>query len=194
MNKEIEIKKEVSPLVAKAQAVTIMSADDMKEATVLLSVVNKKLDAITAEEEKVTKPLNEALKAERARWSPMKTILKDAVSVLRTKMSAYQTAETKRAQEEKARIASRIGDGKGKIKMETAVRKLDEVDSPDTKVQTDAGALTFRATPTLKITDTHAIPREYLVVDEKKLLDALKAGVSVPGAEIEVIQVPVNRR
>jgi hypothetical protein len=33
-----------------------------------------------------------------------------------------------------------------------------------------------------------------MIVDEGRVLEALKAGVVVPGAEIEVVAVPINFR
>jgi len=188
------ILKEVNPLIVQAESLSITDADSMRDATVLLSQVNCHLDRVTAEREKVTKPLNEALKAERARWKPIEDILNSAISTLRSTISVYQTAEIKRADEEKAKLASRVGDGKGKLQFTTAVRKMSEIEVPDAKVVTDVGGLTFRATQVLVITDATLIPREYLLVDERKVLEALKRGVVVAGAHVETIQVPVNRR
>ncbi len=62
------IKKELSPIVEKANSIKIINEKDLLEATEMLSQVNKIKDKITLEKEKVVLPLNEALKAERARW------------------------------------------------------------------------------------------------------------------------------
>ena len=194
MSKEIVIQKEIAPLVTKAERLTIKGQDDMVEATTVLSKMNKIIDKVTEEKEKVTKPLNEALKAERSRWKPIEDTYTKAITALRAKMSAYQTAELKRAKEEADKIAARVAPGKGKLSVDTAIKKIEAIKTPEKETATDAGLVQFRATDTLKITDETKIPRQYLVINEKAVLAALKAGTKVPGAEIEVIQTPVNFR
>ena len=46
----------------------------------------------------------------------------------------------------------------------------------------------------MKIVDAGVIPREYLVVDEKKCLEVLKGGGEVLGCVLETIMIPVNTR
>lgn len=188
---ELSLKKELPKIVTKIE---IVDAVSMKNATETLSLLNQRLDSITEEKEKVTKPLNEALKAERARWKPYETQLEDAISMIRTGMSKYQTAEAKRIKDEADAIASRVKEGKGNLTLETASKKIAAIEKPADVVNTDVGQVKFRTDKKLKITDENKIPREYLVVDEKKLLDALKNGIVVSGAEIEEIQTPINFR
>lgn len=195
MDKQVIVyQKESLGLVNAAHDIVIENGDHMKGATELLSRLNKFLDKITEEKERVTKPLNEALKAERSRWKPVETNYDEAIEILRKKMSDYQTAKVREEREEKEKIAARVGEGKGKLKVETAVRKMDEVEVAPSVVSSDEGIVKFRTDRKLKITDESVIPREYLVVNEKKLLDALKQGVVVPGAEIEEVQTPINFR
>lgn len=195
MSTEIEVlKEEIHPVVAEAKGLVIKDSEGMKVATVLLSKLNKFNDRVVEEREKVTKPLNEALRAERARWKPIETVNEEAIGIVREKMSEYQTAELKRQREEEAKIANRVGDGKGKIKIETAMKKMDEIKKVDESVNTDEGKVKFREDRVLKITDVNKIPREYMVVDEKKVLLALKLGTSVPGAEVIIKMVPLNFR
>lgn len=193
MSKELTIQKSLAPVVDQALALTIKTADDMPPAVELLSKLNQFNDRIVEEREKVTKPLNEALKAERARWKPMETANQSAIDHIRNEMSAYQTAETKRQKAQEAKIAADLASGKIK-KIETAVKKIEAVKTPDKEVATTAGLVQFRETATLKILDINLIPREYMIVNEKEVLASLKAGKVVPGAEIELVQVPVNYR
>lgn len=186
--------KQIAPVVEEAQALVIKDAKTMKAATEMLSRINQIGDKITAEKEKVTKPLNEALKAERARWKPVETVYEEAVEIIRGKMTEYQTAEVKRQREEEARIAARVGEGKGKLKVETAVRQMEDIEKADGTVKTESGLVKFREDKVLKIMDETFIPDEYWVLDEKKILGALKAGVDVPGAVLEIKMVPLNYR
>lgn len=188
------IQQELSPVVVKAKAIVVKDQKTMESASLMLSELNKFADRIDEEKQKVLKPLNTARTAEINRWKPVLGPIEEATDYLRKTISMFQTAETKRAREEEARIAERVGDGKGKLKVETAVRKIENIDRPEEQVATEAGLVKFREDKVLKITDETKIPREYLVVDEKKLLEALKGGVTVPGAELDIKMVPVNFR
>lgn len=187
------IKKELSPIVSEALAIKVKTADDMPVATEVLSRLNKLNDRITEEKEKITKPLNEALKVERARWAPIEKHNKEGIEHLRTEIGNYQTAEYKRKQEAEAKIAADLASGKIK-KIETATKRMSKIESAPDKVVADSGSLTFREDKVFKITNNKLIPDEYWVIDEDKLLEALKAGVVVPGAELDVKLVPINRR
>jgi len=194
MTTELTIEKEIKPLVAKAKSISITTKEDMPPAVEMLSNLNKTLDRITEEKEKVTKPLNEALKAERGRWKPFELELEESISYLRKAMSEYQTEATRIAKEEEDKIASRIGAGKGKLTMETASKKFDAIERADELVSTEAGAVKFRKVKKLLITDETKIPRHYLVVNEALLFEDLKKGVAVFGAEIQEVQEVVNSR
>lgn len=187
-----KIERELAPITEEAMSIVIRNQDDMRTATELLSRMNIVKKKITAEKEKVTKPLNEALKAERERWKPIEEMYEERIEHVRELMSEYQTAEIKRQREEEEKIAKRALEGR--LKPETAVRKLEAIERVDAKVTADSGSISFREDKVLKITDEAKIPREYLMVDERKLLADLKEGRAIPGAEVEIRMVPVNRR
>lgn len=190
----VVLQKEISPIVESARGLEIVDAKGMGVGTEMLSRLNQFNDRVVEEKEKITKPLNEALKVERARWKPIEDVVGSAIAVVRDKLSAYQTTEVLRAREEEKRIAERVGEGKGKLKVETAVRKLGEIEVAEDKVMSDSGMVKFREDKVLVIVDEKLIPREYLVVDEKSVRSALLAGKTVAGAVLEVKMVPLNFR
>lgn len=193
-NKIVEFKKEVTPIIKQAEGLAVTCAEEVAVATDVLSRLNKNLDAIEAEKDKVLGPLKEAAKAEKARWKPLEDMFGGAVDRIRGLLSTYQTEQMRLKREEEAKVLARMGEGKGHFKAETVIRKLGDIEGPEKKVEVENGGLTFRESKQLKITDEAKVPKEYWVIDEKKLLDALKEGKVVEGAEIEIIQVPVNKR
>lgn len=188
------IEQEVSPIVRKAEALVIEDAKGMEKAATMLTELNVANDKIEDEKEKIIAPAKLIVKTETARWKPLQTILEQGIDLVRGKMSKYQTEMVKRAREEEARIAARVGEGKGKLKVETAVSKIEEIDRAEKKVVVDEGSVTFKEQKILHILNTLEIPQKFWIVDEVAVLNALKSGETVPGAEIEIIQVPVNRR
>lgn len=207
------IEKKMSPAIKEANAIEIKTADDMKEATEVLSVLNRFSDAMTKEKERVTKPLNEALKAERARWKPLEGMYESAIAVLRRKMTDWQTAEKKRADAEQAKIAARVGEGKGKLKVETAVQKMQNVDTPDRRVTTNAGMVKFQTMAKVEIKPMKEfadavskmgafelktlIENEMIVWNDsavRKTVLAAKTASALPGVRYYTEEVPVNTR
>lgn len=193
-NTIVQYQKEVTPIIKQAETLTVTNAEEVKEATEVLSRLNKSIDSMEAEKDKVLGPLKEAAKAEKARWKPLEDMFGGAVDRIRGLLSSYQTEQMRIKRAEEAKVLARMGEGKGKFKAETVIRKLGEVTAPEAKVEVESGGLSFRESKQLKVTDESKVPDEYWVIDEKKLLDALKEGKVVDGAEIEIIQVPVNKR
>lgn len=193
-NKPEVIQNQIIPLVNEASTLRITSIEDMEIATIILSKLNVINDNIDKEKQKVLTPLNLARTAEINRWKPTITLYEDAIAVLREKISKYQTEAVRARIEAEKAIADRIGEGKGHIKLSTAVKKLEELDIPAEAVTTTFGSLKFRTDKRIRLTDVNLIPRDYLIPDEKKILEALKANKPVAGCEIEEIQVPINNR
>lgn len=193
-NKIVAFEQEVAPIIDRASGLVVNTQADVEVAVEVLSRLNKNLDAIEAEKDKVLLPLKEAMKAEKARWKPLEDMFGDAVSRIRGLLSAFQTAQVKLAKEEEEKILARTKEGKGNFTAETAIRKLGDIETPVAKVAVASGGLSFRESKVLKITNIKLIPDAYWIVDEGAVLTALKEGKVVPGAEIEVIQVPVNKR
>ncbi len=192
-NKELTvIEKEVSPLIQTAENLEIINADTMKASAELLSQCNNYLDNVTKDREKITKPLNVSLKEIRAKYKPLETILETAIDILREKQSHYQTRLVNENREKQAKLAARLE--KGTLKMETAVKKIEELQKPDELVQTESGDVAFREIETLHIIDTTNIPHEYFDLNQKRVLEALKTGAVIPGVEILIVQMPVNYR
>ena len=188
------VESEVSPLVREAQSIIITSPKDMSAAVSFLSKLNVQLDRITTEKEKVTKPLNEALKAERGRWKPLETVLESAIASVRTVITRYQTEESKRAAESAAKIAARVGEGKGHLKAETAIKKLSEIDKPEERVATDEGTVKFREVQKFAVEDMSKLPIEYHLADEVKIRAVMREGKELSGVRYWTEQSPINMR
>lgn len=193
-NQTEEIIRELVPLEEQAQSIEINTPETLAYAVSILSTLNKINDRITEEKERVTKPLNEALKAERSRWKPAETRNQTLIDAIRLKMSQYQTQALKAKQEAEASIASRIAPGKGNLSLNTAVKKLEALPTVEKTTSTNEGSVQFREKAILKITDITKIAKEYFDLNEARLLADLKSGKLIEGADIEIIQVPVNYR
>lgn len=193
-NKIVEVVTRTAvPIIERGNSLIIETPENLVEATEILSQINKAMDQVKEEKEKVLGPLKVLADREKARWEPLEKLFKPVIAHLREQMSAYQTAALKKKAEEDAKIAARVAPGRGNLKAETAIQKM-EANAVEAKIETTVGGLTFREKKQLKITDITKIPKQYWIVDEDAVLTALKDGTKVPGAEIEIISIPVNKR
>lgn len=168
-------------LQSKVDEMAIEHVRHLEEATTVLSEITRTLDSIKEEKEKVTKPLNEALKAERERWKPIETELEEAVRTIKKKMSDYQTRVSAEAEAERKRIADRIGEGKGKLKISTAARKIAEVAVPERKVETGNGGARFRTVRKFEVMDVTMLPVECLLPNTVVIRRLMNEGKEVAG-------------
>jgi len=196
MSKAVAIyEKKVSPLAQEADALVIKSPEDMTRATELLSKLNKTMDGVEEEEDKIVGPLKATIKVEQGRWKPFKDALKPAIDSLRKRMGAYQLAEDEKAAAKKAKIAERVGSGKGKLKLETAIEQADAVEGPESKIATENGSVGFRKDRKCEIIDATLVPREYCLPDLVSIRAAMKNGIEgLPGVRYFDEMVPINKR
>lgn len=175
-------------IVDKGLLLVVTDKKTLEQASDIRSQAKKYLKDLTAEKEKVTKPLNDALKAERARFKPLEEKAEKVIKYLDRQMTEYQTAEAAKAEAAKEKIAARIGDGKGKLQIETAMNQISNVETPDEVI----GNTQFVTAYELIVTDIKAIPDEYLKIEVRTLAltQALKAGTVVPGAELREVKKP----
>jgi pyridoxal biosynthesis lyase PdxS len=179
-------------LITKASTLVVDSKESMIQAATLLGKL-KDLKKTTADEEAILS--DELAKLDLTKQYDAKREfrlkIEKAVKFISDRVNTYQTAEAKRAAIEAAKITARAE--AGTIKLDTAIRKMNEIDQPITKLETADTKATFKTIPKLDITDPMLIPREYLKVDEVAVFAALKAGKTVPGAHIIQVQSITNR-
>ena len=188
------IETEVNPIIAEANSLTVSDETGKAKASQLLASLTLYLDRTVKDREAITKPMLSSLNAVRAKYKPIETTLTAGIDILRTNIGKYQTEQLKLNKIEEDKIASRVGDGRGKLKEETAMRQIDALVTPETKVIADNGTITFRTDRVLKVIDISLIPDEYFDLNESKLLKAMKAGLTVNGAILEEIQTVVTKK
>lgn len=190
--KDLTIIKEINPVIAQVSSIEIVSSEDMQNATSTLSQLNKYLDAMTVEKERLTKPINEALKEIRSRYKPTEQLLEEAISDLKSKMSSFQTLALAEQRKEEEKIAKRLADGK--LKVETAIKKISEIDAPEAKVATEEGSVGFRTVKKFEIMDLILLPIGFHLPNEPKIREAMKSGIELPGVRYYEEQSIINRR
>lgn len=185
---------QLSPVVENAQSLVISNATELLSATSILSQLNRMADKLEADRLKITKPLNDSLREINARYKSPKETLQGAIAEIRTKMSQYQSIAIKARQEAELKLLERVKEGKGNLKLETAIRKLDEVGAVDKSVDSGDGIVSFTEVEKFEVVDVSTLPKEYLLANEVLIRASMKEGKHVEGVRYYTEQQVNNRR
>jgi hypothetical protein len=174
--------------------IVIKGPEDMKGAAEVLSRLNTILDTLTEEKEKLTKPLNEALKEIRGRYKPAETKLEAAIAQVRGEMSRYQTKVLQEARAAEAEAAKKLRSGDVSLEEAVSLAAQGSQGVAGKIAVGSGGSVAFRVDKVLRVVDVSKVPRTYMIVDEKKVREALLQGKKVAGCVLEEVSVPVNKR
>lgn len=194
------LEKEIMPYVAKAQKlVVIKNEKDMALASEMRTQLKAYEKQVIAKKEEGTAPLNLALKNIRSWFKPLEERIDESLESINSAMIKYQTEQKKKADEEAEKIANRVGDGKGKLKAETAMKKIDDLDTPQKTVKTASGGTQFITVKKFEVMDLQELAKVkdkqggfYILADESRIRVAMKAGIELPGVRYYTEEVPRN--
>jgi hypothetical protein len=190
----ISLIDQITPEIIQMKPILIVDTKSLTEATETLSKLNKYLDALTKDKETITKPINESLKVIRAKYKPLETSLSEAIEMIRKSMGSYQTTLMANQRMEEQKIADRIGEGRGKLSLESATKKIEAIEVPVAKIATDNGSIKFRETKCFEVVDISKVPIKYHLPDEVAIRTAMKAGIEFEGVKYWSEQTPINNR
>jgi hypothetical protein len=194
-NKDIAvIEKKLLPTIKEIERLTVVDEKSEIEASEMLSQLNLIGDSMKEKKAKVYDPAWQTVVAIRAEWKPREDMLSNAIDLIRGKLKKYRTDAKAAADAEAAKIADRVGEGKGKFKVETAVRKIEEIEQPTGSVATDAGIVKYKTVTKFEVTDMKALPIEYHIADEVAIRKAMLSGIKLQGVRYFTEEVPLNYR
>jgi hypothetical protein len=140
-----------------------------------------------------TEPLNVQVKKINGLFNPLIKGLGAAADVLRGKMSGYQMELDAKSKAAESKAMADLASGKIK-NIETAVAHIEKVKAAEKTVRLDAATVSYADKIGFEISDLNAVPREYLVIDEKKVLAVVRAGIEIPGIKKITTKVATVRR
>ena len=176
------IKTQTSALEKKINSITIQDKDNYVDAITLLNRINEMGNLIKLKKELITKPLNQSLKNARELFKPLEDQFLNAEKIIKKKILDYSQSVNKIAQEKEEKIAERME--KGIIKLETAEKKINEVDRINKTTQGSYGKVTIRQTRKVRIVNLALIPREYFIPDMILIRNDVLSGKNIAGVEV----------
>lgn len=167
------VKRQVTTISNQAGDLTIDSNESLSQATDILSKIKTAAKGVKTQKELITKPLNESLKAAREMFKPIEDDLATAERTIKDKMLDYSNEVEAEARKKAAKLEDRVE--RGTMRTDTAMRKMDEIETVGSSVQGQSGSIQFRTVRNIKIVDPTKIPLHYLM--NEKVLAAISAAV-----------------
>jgi len=183
--KELTVyKSQISKLDNQANELNITSPEENLVATELKAKLKEIGKKIKDRKEKITTPLNEALRSARQLFAPLEEQFESAETIVGNKLLAYKKKVDAEIRAKEEKIARDLEAGKIK-NMETAERRMDALVEKkiEKTTQTSYGQVQFRKVQKMRITDESLIPKKYWVIDQVLLRKDVLADIVVPGAE-----------
>lgn len=176
------LKAQVSKYENQANAVVISTQEDYTSAIDLVSKLKETGSKIKNTKESITKPLNEALRNARELFAPIEEQFTKAEAIIKGKLLDYKRKKDAETQVEESKIAARVE--KGTLKLETAEKKLDNIERVENTTRGNIGEVQVRKIRKVRIVDAAILPRTYLIPNEVAIRKDALSGVVIPGVEV----------
>lgn len=187
------VKRQVTTISNQAGDLYIDSQESLSQATDILSKIKTASKDVKKRKEEITKPLNDALKSARSLFKPIEDDLASAERTIKDKMLDYSNEVERKAAEQAAKLEKRVE--KGTMRTDTAMRKMDEIETLGTQVQGENGTVQFRTVRNIKIVDPTKIPLKCLM--NEKVLAAISAAVRTDvlnGTKVDGVEIVEERQ
>jgi len=187
---------QIEEMRAKAESVQVQDTETMEQASELAAQTRQIKKAIESARKRYVenpnqfvKNVNSIAKKYTNKFDEMERGLKKKIAAYQDELERKRKEEERRRQEEerKRREAEEQAKAKGEEPQpEPAPQEEPEPQpEPPRSVQTDYGKTFTKKVWTFEVQDESQVPREYLVVDQKKIRQAVKDGVrEIPGVSI----------
>ena len=191
MNENINltpVKRQVTTISNQAGDLFIDSNESLAQATDILSKIKTASKDVKNRKEEITKPLNDALKSARSLFKPIEDDLATAERTIKGKMLDYSNEVERKAAEQAAKLEKRVE--KGTMRVDTAMRKMDDIETVGSSVQGENGSIQFRTVRNIKIVDPTKIPLKYMM--NEKVLAAISAAVRTDvlnGTKVDGVEI-----
>lgn len=186
------VKTQLTKAEEAVLSVKIKDQVTLEEAVGLRAKVYKISKLLKDAKEKITKPLNQALKETRGLFSPLEDKYETIQGNIDGKILKYQKDVDDEAKRKEAEISKKLE--AGTMSEKTAEKKLDKIEKVENVVSTEKGAIQFRTQKVVEIVNPSLVPDQYWIIDEVKVRADAKAGIEIAGVVVREEKILANQR
>lgn len=187
-NQITPFQEKIKGMRAMVESTTVCSAEELAEVSDKIKSVKELGEKIKAEKEKFTAPAKAIIDEARTKYDPYIKECQNAELVLKQKAGKYMTDEAEAIKKQQDAIADKLE--AGKIKTETAVKRMEKLPDAPKNITTENSGVQLRKRKVAVIENPELVPDEYWVIDDVRVRkDALardKNGLPpIPGVVIK---------
>lgn len=183
-----QVELQTRDIISTANAVTVASDNDVARAAIILKDLATAKKAVESKRQEVVKPINDHVKWLNDQFRAITEPIDTADKTIRGKVSAYRAEQAEAARIEQQRLDQIAAQEQAALDAEAERKQVDApvVVAPVVAAQPKSiGNMTTRKTWKFTITDPNAVPREYTVINETAIRQAIGRGVrEIPGVNI----------
>lgn len=177
------VEEKIRGMRAMLESTEVTNDDQLAEVAEKVEKIHTLGKFVRQEMERYTKPAQQIITNARERFLPYEKECIDGEAMLKSKAGAYMRAQEEERKRKEDQIAKQLENGR--IKEQTAIRKMEAVGEAKRTVAAPSGArLTMRTVKVVVIEDASKVPDEYWVLDETKIKKVALAGVEIPGVAV----------
>jgi len=166
------LKKKSVTTISKLEVLAIKSEDAYETAAGYLIKLKELSKEADVKRKEITDPLNQALKAANALFKPFINRIEELEQS--TKAAMVDFLNRKEAEVKKLEEKFHKGD----------IKKISTLKAKQEELKVESDNVSVRQLASLKINDLDAIPRMYMIPDERKIFECLQQGIKIKGCEI----------
>lgn len=167
----VEFKTQINPEVLQ-QTITIQTQDEYTHWGDVLKLCKNKIKETEDERKEYTKPIDEAKKRLMDKEKQITEPIKEYIKKIETEMALWFVAEEKRRQEEQRRLEAEAVANAKPTDTDIIVPVVESVKTTKGQVATST-AIKYND---FEVINLDEIPREYLMLDESKIKEAINKG------------------
>lgn len=180
-----EMTAEAMALVVQDEATNITAVEMAGQSKRLWKRIEEIRKRATAEPNDFIKAVNGLAKSYQTQFSGIETGLKGKISQYQARIELERRKQEELARKAAAELQAKIDAEAKKAGVESVKIEAPVIPKQETVTRTADGSSYQVKTWVFEVEDEAKVPREYLMVDGKKLRDAVKAGVrQIPGVRI----------
>lgn len=192
-NEVQSISQEITTIEAQAEHLQVVDEESAKVATDMLGQIAKAKKAVEEKRQFFVKPLNEQVKRINEWFKQIISPLEKAEATLKNKVLLYRQEQERKRREEEERLRKLIEAEQKKLERQAAKKGMPApppipipvMPKQEKTFESTIAKATARTIWDFEIVDESKIPREFLMVNEKAIRAAIKAGVrNIPGVRI----------
>lgn len=198
----VALQPEVSKLAEFARSIIISTVEQYNSAADYLKSIKGMLNQIESARTRITKPINESLREVNKQAKEASAPLESAEQQIKRAMIGYTTEQERLRREEQRKADENARKEQERLNAQAAkaaaAGKVEKAEQLQERANTVVAPVIQRETPKVsgismrevwlfEVTDPAAVPREYLMVDEKKVgkvVGALKDQTVIAGIRV----------